>query len=59
MCSDFKPRLMGRHDVPASSVRNAPAAEMAMKIRSGLLVSRRIVCRHNPPAPGAQRSRAF
>ena len=39
---------------PASSVRNAPADEIAMKMRSGLSGSRRIVCRHIPPAPGGQ-----
>ena len=32
----------------------APAAEMATKIRCGLLGSRRMVCRHMPPAPGVQ-----
>src|SRR5437773_1422175 len=35
-----------------SSVRNAPAAEIAMEIRSGLFGSRRMVCKHIPPAPG-------
>ena len=54
MPSDFSPRLIGRHVLPASSVRNAPAAEMATKIRAGSLGSRTIVCRHNPPAPGCQ-----
>jgi len=44
-------RLIGRHVLPASSVRKAPAAEMAMNILSGLLGSIRIVCRHIPPAP--------
>ena len=28
--------MIGRHVLPASSVRNAPAAEMAMKIRAGI-----------------------
>src|SRR6266478_4171969 len=55
MCSDLSPRLIGRHVLPASSVRKAPAAEMAMNILSGLLGSIRIVCRHIPPAPGDQR----
>ncbi len=36
MCWDRSPRLIGRHVLPASSVRKAPAAEMAMKIRSGI-----------------------
>src|SRR5207237_9181727 len=34
---------------------NTPAAEMATKIRSGLLGSCTIVCRHIPPAPGCHR----
>ena len=54
MPSLFSPRLIGRQVVPPSSVRNAPAAEMATKIRCGLLGSITIVCRHKPPAPGAQ-----
>ena len=33
---DFSPRLIGFHVLPPSSVRKAPAAEMAMKIRSGI-----------------------
>ena len=37
MCSDRSPRLIGRQVWPPSSLRNAPAAEMAMKIRPGLL----------------------
>ena len=45
---------MGVHVFPPSSVRKAPAAEMAMNIRPGSLGSRRMVCRHSPPAPGAQ-----
>src|SRR6266545_1065156 len=44
---------MGRQVLPASSVRNTPAAEMAMNMRWGFFGSRRIVCRHMPPAPGA------
>ena len=55
MYCDFRPRLIGFQVLPPSSVRNAPAAEMAMKIRFGLLGSSRIVCRHIPPAPGCQR----
>ena len=54
MPSDFRPRLIGRHDSPPSSVRNAPAAEMAANIRPGLTWSSRMVCRHIPPAPGCQ-----
>ncbi len=46
-------RTMGLQLSPASSVRNTPATEMAMKIRLGLLRSRRIVCNPMPPAPGA------
>ena len=51
----LKDKQIGRHVVPASSVRNVPAAEIAMKIRLGLLGSNTIVCRHIPPAPGCQR----
>src|SRR5258706_16393331 len=54
MCSDLSPWLIGRHVLPALSVRKAPAAEIAMYILSGLLGSIRIVCRHIPPAPGDQ-----
>ena len=36
MCSERSPRLIGRQVSPASSVRNAPAAEIAMKIRAGI-----------------------
>src|SRR5207244_10522246 len=46
------PRLIGFQVLPPSSVRKAPAAEMAIQIRCGLLGSRIIVCRHKPPAPG-------
>src|SRR6202007_3383442 len=52
MYCDFSPRLIGRHVSPASSLRNAPAAEIATNIRLELLGSRTIVCRHIPPAPG-------
>src|SRR5262249_26697150 len=52
MNCDFSPRLMGFQVFPASSVRNAPAAEMAITIRLGLLGSMMTVCRHIPPAPG-------
>ena len=47
-----RPRLIGFQVAPPSSVRKAPAAEMAMYIRLGLLGSRMMVCRHMPPAPG-------
>src|SRR5713226_4002813 len=53
MYSDLNPRLIGFHVFPASSLRKAPADEIAAKIRLGLLSSRMIVCRHRPPAPGA------
>src|SRR5579863_9975123 len=43
---------MGFHVLPPSSVRKAPAAEIATKMRLGLLGSRTTVCRHIPPAPG-------
>src|SRR6185295_16307095 len=51
-CSERSPLLMGFHVAPPSSVRNAPAAEMAMNMRSGSFGSSRIVWRHMPPAPG-------
>ena len=35
MCSDLRPRLIGCHVSPPSSVRKAPAADMAMKMRFG------------------------
>src|SRR2546425_336187 len=46
------PRLIGFQVLPPSSVRKAPAAEMAIQIRCGLLGSRMMVCRHMPPARG-------
>src|SRR5437868_15035477 len=49
---EWSPWFVGFHVLPPSSVRNAPAAEIAIKIRLGLLGSRMIVCRHIPPAPG-------
>ena len=49
------PRFVGCQVWPASSVRNTPAAEIAMKIRSGLPGSRTMVCSAMPPAPGCQR----
>src|SRR5579863_6923430 len=54
MYFEYSPLLIGFHVLPPSSVRNAPAAEIAMYIRSGLLGSRMIECRHIPPAPGCQ-----
>src|ERR1700678_3855837 len=54
MCADLKPLLIGLQVQPPSSVRNAPAAEIAMKILFGFAGSSRIVCRHIPPAPGCQ-----
>src|ERR1017187_1213258 len=54
MVFDFSPLLIGFQVLPASSVRKAPAAEMAMYIRSRSLGSWIMVCRHMPPAPGIQ-----
>src|SRR5260370_20345159 len=54
MVLDRKPRFAGCHDLPPSSVRKTPADEIAPYIRSCLLGSIRMVCRHRPPAPGAQ-----
>src|SRR4051794_15613481 len=47
-----RPLLIGVHFLPPSSVRKAPAAEIAIHIRFLLLGSRMIVCRPMPPAPG-------
>src|SRR5438105_15433084 len=55
MPSDRNPLLIGVHVAPPSSVRKAPAAEIAMNIRCGFFGSRRIVCSPSPPAPGAQK----
>ena len=55
MYAERSPWLIGVHVSPPSSVRNAPAAEMAMNIRCGFDGSSTIVCRHRPPAPGCQR----
>src|SRR6202158_1784537 len=52
---ECSPRLIGRHVLPPSSVRKAPAAEIAIKIRRGSLGSKIMVWRHIPPAPGCQR----
>jgi hypothetical protein len=53
MYCECRPWLIGRQVLPPSSVRNVPAAEIAVKMRSGLVGSSTIVCRHMPPAPGA------
>src|SRR5262245_55785575 len=53
---DFRPLFTGRQVSPPSSVRNAPAAEMATNMRLGLSGLRIMVWRHIPPAPGCQRS---
>src|SRR6185437_12817572 len=55
MYSDLSPRLIGFQVLPPSSVRKAPAAEMAMNMRFGSAGSSTMVCRHIPPAPGCQR----
>src|SRR5437763_10512694 len=52
MYCERSPRLIGFQLLPPSSVRNAPAAEIAIQIRFGSLGSRMMVCRHMPPAPG-------
>src|SRR5215471_2649002 len=54
MYCDLSPRLIGFQVSPPSSVRKAPAAEIAIHILFGLLGSRIMVCRHIPPAPGCQ-----
>src|ERR1043166_6227887 len=52
MYCDRNPLLIGFHVFPPSSLRNAPAAEIAIKIRPAFFGSSTIVCRHIPPAPG-------
>src|SRR5579864_305681 len=52
MYFEYSPLLIGFQVAPPSSVRNAPAAEIAMYMRCALVGSRMIVCRHMPPAPG-------
>src|SRR3954447_26953138 len=47
-----RPLLIGVHVSPPSSVRKAPAAEMATTIRFGSSGLIRIVCKQSPPAPG-------
>ena len=55
ICSERRPRLIGRHVVPASSLRNTPAAEMAMKIRPGMArVEQDRVQAHPARRPGCQ-----
>src|SRR5665213_518114 len=54
ICADRSPWLIAFHVSPPSSVRNAPADEIAINIRFSLLGSSTIVCRHIPPAPGCQ-----
>src|SRR5262249_27729058 len=52
MYFDTRPLLIGFQVSPPSSVRNAPAAEIAMYILFEFEGSRMIVCKHIPPAPG-------
>src|SRR5438093_887818 len=53
---ETSPFVTGRQDWPPSSLRNAPAAEIATNMRSLCLGSSTIVCRHMPPAPGCHSS---
>src|SRR5690554_1269666 len=53
--SECSPLLIGCQVAPSSSERNAPAAEIAVNSRFGLLGSVRITCAHSPPAPGCHR----
>ncbi len=50
---ECRPWLIGRQLRPPSSLRNVPAAEIAVNMRSGLVGSITMVCKHMPPAPGA------
>src|SRR6202012_5970188 len=52
MYFECNPLLIGFQLLPPSSLRNAPAAEIAITIRSGFVGSRMTVWRHMPPAPG-------
>src|SRR5204862_1210353 len=52
MYCECKPWLIGFQLLPPSSVRNAPAAEIAMKMRFGFFGSIRVECRNIPPAEG-------
>src|SRR5215471_1972723 len=52
MYCEWSPLLMGFQVAPLSSVRNAPAADIAMYTRLGSLGSRMTLCKHMPPAPG-------
>src|SRR5208283_55140 len=54
MYAEWRPRLIGSQLSPPSSVRNAPAADMAMNMRCEFDGSSRTECRHMPPAPGCQ-----
>src|SRR5216684_1084505 len=54
MVLERNPLFVGFQVLPPSSVLKTPAAEIAPYIRSGLPGSMRMVCRHRPPAPGAQ-----
>src|SRR6266567_3533137 len=51
---DTSPLLIGFHVLPASSLLNAPAAEIATYMRPMLCGSSTMLCRHMPPAPGVQ-----
>src|SRR5579883_203210 len=55
MYSERSPRLIGFQVAPQSSVRNAPAAEIAMYMRPAFDGSITMVCSPIPPAPGCQR----
>src|SRR5678815_5051786 len=52
MCSECSPWLIAFQLSPPLSVRNAPAADIAMNMRLASDGSRMIVCRQRPPAPG-------
>ena len=52
--SERRPPVAMLHESPPSSVRKAPAAEIATNIRRVSAGSMRMVCRHIPPAPGCQ-----
>src|SRR5438067_11895498 len=53
MYAERSPRLIGFQVAPPSSVRNAPAAEIAITICFGFFGLMITMCRHMPPAPGA------
>src|ERR671936_2234567 len=53
MYCEYSPLLAGRQLSPPSSLLKTPADEIATYILLASFGSKRMVCRQNPPAPGA------